>query len=81
MAKKRGRPKGSKNVTGTAVVRVVPASCPDCGSKGAKVIKGSVTVRSPYHREHPEYGYVGWIIKRRKRCDKCPCVFIEQEYK
>lgn len=38
--RKRGRPKGSKNVQ-RIEAKEVPATCPGCGSTNLKVIRGS----------------------------------------
>lgn len=76
--KKRGRPKGSKNKPLAGRVVVVPPTCPACGSEAHRVIAGAAPVENATPYAHPTHGLVTRKVIRRRQCDDCGRVFLEE---
>lgn len=75
--KKRGRPKGSKNITPLGIVVRIPAVCPSCGSTDIKQRRGArPLVRSVPGTLPGGVAFAGmrWTPSECRSCGQCVTV-------
>jgi len=80
MAKKRGRPKGSKNKSyGHARSIQIPPACPSCGSRSLTPVPGAPKIRKVLigKIEGAVFKAVEW---QRCRCDGCGQYVVVRTY-
>lgn len=78
-AKKKGRPRGSKNRDFNAVVAEVPPTCVHCGSENHRVLPGNLRRMEQAGKlpDGREYSAIEW---RRMQCNDCQGVFMKKRY-
>jgi hypothetical protein len=75
--KKRGRPKGSRNVPVVGKVVEVPPRCFHCDSVKIRVMEGRDKYVSEKPYQHPTHGLIVRHERRHMICESCGKRFIK----